>query len=517
MIMARQKTNFFILALLLMAGSVYLFTVKAETRRKREVSIYIDLKGGELFPTGGSWNLRAFPRATLYSAVLGQLVYISVNGTPSAGLLESWESDSSFQNWTFRLRRDLKFHNGRQVNSHDLEFSLVRHLLSAYETPEKELLSNIQGSEQIERGTLFKSKVVAGVEVVDESSIKIYLKNPDPYLPQNYALSELAIVPIEEMQDDYLSWKAFPIGAGPYRVESVSNDKGSVLLRLENRQLDLAPDCPEVIRIDTDPTRSGDVDVVVGLSHNPNPKKLSQEVFDVPSTIRTVFFNYSTRLARDPNFRKALANAIDRSELASQLPNTSASSSMIPSNFGLIKHGVSKPDLAKATSYLSKVKELPNEIVIPVFETGEIPKWYDLIKHQLEKIGLTVRIERTDKKLLEFKSENSPLEILGFIPDVGDAATIFNVFRQGGPYVPVLEGTEGSCARLLQAVYTSTDLERRIKLIQELDQKFGESVYALPLFEEKLTYFVNTAKITDWDKPFQMQTLIFHRLHIRSP
>lgn len=509
-----MKTGSIILILATLSiQSLGLYPVEARTET-REMTVFLDTKGAKLFPTGGPWDFRAFSRATLYNAVLGQLFYVKKNGMATPGLIESWESEGNGRSWVLHLREDLKFHNGRSVTAKDLEFSIVRHLLSEVDTPEKALLQNISGAESVKAVTPYKTGTVSGVKLLDDRSIRISLKSSDSFLPQNYALSELSIVPQEELEADYLSWKRFPIGAGPYKIVS-SATTGSLTLKSTGTYFDMLAASPEVIHFETDHARAASADIVIGAQQNPNPGKLTLDVLDVTSRIRVILFNYSTRLAKDINFRKAIYYALNRAQLASNVQGATPTVSMIPRSFGFIDEVEAGPNLEKAKFYLSQVSSPPEKIIIPIAKDGDVPEWMEILKIQLENIGLRVGFERTDKRMLEFMSESSPMEIQGFMPDVGDPITIFKIHREGGPYIPVLNPKGNSCAVLLEKIDASVNPEARRELVLELNRQFIESAYELPLFEEKLSYFVNNKKVLSLDEDYQLQTMVFHRLSIR--
>ena len=56
------------------------------------------------------------------------LVGTTPDGVPSkdGGLAMRWESSPDHKRWTFHLRKGVKFHNGDDVTSEDVKFSLER-------------------------------------------------------------------------------------------------------------------------------------------------------------------------------------------------------------------------------------------------------------------------------------------------------------------------------------------------------------------------------------------------------
>lgn len=57
------------------------------------------------------------------------LDYLSVTGTDNItrpGLVEKWEASEDLKTWTLRLRKDVKWHNGRQFNADDVVWNFKR-------------------------------------------------------------------------------------------------------------------------------------------------------------------------------------------------------------------------------------------------------------------------------------------------------------------------------------------------------------------------------------------------------
>lgn len=133
--------------------------------KKTELNVYVELKGGQLFPNSmGTWNLRAHPRATFYSAVLDQLFYVDADGHLIPGLVASWTSNNINTEWKLRLQEKLYFHDGRQVSIQDLEFSFLRHIVSTTETPEKSLALSIIDSERVNSSGAYKAGMCTGIK-----------------------------------------------------------------------------------------------------------------------------------------------------------------------------------------------------------------------------------------------------------------------------------------------------------------------------------------------------------------
>ena len=142
--------------------------------------------------------------------ILGQvcegLLNYDQNLNPVPWLAKSWIISKDGKEYTFKLVKGVKFHNGREMTADDVKFSLER------------IIDPNTGSRR--RKNL---EIIEKIEVVDKYKVKIFLKNQfSPfmtYLVGVYA----AIIPHECIGADGKVTK--PMGTGPFTfVEWVKND-----------------------------------------------------------------------------------------------------------------------------------------------------------------------------------------------------------------------------------------------------------------------------------------------------
>ncbi len=146
------------------------------------------------------------------SLMFDYLVGTTPEGQPSqaGGLASKWENSADHKRWTFHLRKGVKFHNGEEMTSEDVKFSLQRAMskrsTTGYAGPLRTLIQDIE--------TPAPDRVVI---VTKEATLII-----PTYLSRSLS-TEGIVLPkkyIEANGDDVFARK--PVGTGPYKfVEQV--------------------------------------------------------------------------------------------------------------------------------------------------------------------------------------------------------------------------------------------------------------------------------------------------------
>lgn len=133
--------------------------------------------------------------------------------TPS--LAESWEFDKVTNTYTFKLRSDVKWHDGEKFTADDVKFTL-------------EVIMNPDNASEIASNY----EDITNIEIVDETTIKITLKAPNVAM-LDYLV--VGILPQHILEGKDISTDEFnkkPIGTGPFKLEKW--DKGQSITLAKN-------------------------------------------------------------------------------------------------------------------------------------------------------------------------------------------------------------------------------------------------------------------------------------------
>src|SRR5262247_2751696 len=148
------------------------------------------------------------------AAMFDGLTDIDQRGNLVPSLAESWEPNKDLSAWTFRLRKGVLFHNGREVDAEAVKLNILR------------IQDPAIGMDFI-RGGL---ENVDSVEILDKYTVRINATVPDATLPIS-----IMRYPIVLMAPDAFETSAeHPIGTGPFKLISWTRWSETRLVRFEN-------------------------------------------------------------------------------------------------------------------------------------------------------------------------------------------------------------------------------------------------------------------------------------------
>jgi oligopeptide transport system substrate-binding protein len=264
---------------------------------------------------------------------LDRMLFVSLvdfdeeKAVPIPDLAKSWKVSADGKTWTFTLRKDVKWTNGRTVTARDVEYSIKRILDPAVASPLGNKLYMVKGAEAVNTG---KSKDMGsvGIKVIDDYTIQFTLNNPLAFFAAQLRVVGYP-VPKETVEKFGNKWfdPANIVSNGPYilkewkPMDRLVFTKNPAYYDAKNVQIDTvtvfiieddstAMAMYEAGQLDTVDVPSGDIDRV-----NKDPV-LSKEARSIGQLI-SYMIQVNTKLAPldNPNVRKALAAAIDKESL----------------------------------------------------------------------------------------------------------------------------------------------------------------------------------------------------------
>ncbi len=372
--------------------------------------------------------------------VYDTLVFYSADGRFVPGLAESWKASQDGLVWTFNLRRNVKFHNGRPMTAEDVVYTINRIRDPRTRAPRAGDFADVES-----------------VSAPDPYTAVFKLKKP--YSPLIAKLSSSvwgAIVPREVVERDG-DLHTNPTGTGPFRFIGYTPQQRLVLVRngdywgfdetgrrlpyLDRIEFVFFPDA--IAR--TTALRTGTVDFIEYvpssevrvLRADPNV-----EVLGGPSAnFRAIYINNAVAPFNNVKVRQAMAWSVNRKEIIDTalfgVGGIDATGSVIPPGnfYALAKNVYDKPDIERAKRLLAEAGH-PNGIDAELYVTSTydfLRTPAEVIQAQMAKSGIRLRIVAADWSvyLPTVFAKRYVLTILGTSGQVDPDDYVFNNFRTG--------------------------------------------------------------------------------------
>ncbi len=160
--------------------------------------------------------------AHIMRQIYDPLVWQPEPGKFIPGLATEWKIEKNGTEFTFQLRKDVKFHDGTPFDAKAMKFTLDRIADPATRSLQSSRLGPYEKT-----------------EILDSHKIKVYFKQPWHIFMSN--LSEVALAPASPAAVDKMGEKypLYPVGTGPFKVKEWPDDTTVILEN--NRAYDWAP------------------------------------------------------------------------------------------------------------------------------------------------------------------------------------------------------------------------------------------------------------------------------------
>jgi len=253
-------------------------------------------------------------------------------------LAQDWQISPDGRTYTFRLRRGVHFHNGREVDANDFIYSITRHLDPKSKSEDAEHYARIKGAREYRQG---KTSFVSGLQSPEPRILRIVLERRYAPFLRVLAQQSAAVVPREEVNRPSADFGRRPTGTGPYRFSSWDSS-GEIFLSMNPDYFEGRPYL-DGIRIKTlsdlnpeatfEEFRKGELALsfvprnrVATAQANPEWTLLSYPAF------RFVYLGMNLRnpVMREINLRRAIHFAINKRKIMGEDPDFEVANNLIP-------------------------------------------------------------------------------------------------------------------------------------------------------------------------------------------
>ncbi|MDH3242851.1 MAG: ABC transporter substrate-binding protein [Alphaproteobacteria bacterium] len=130
-------------------------------------------------------------------------------------LAESYEISADGLSYVFKLRKGVKFHNGRELTASDIKYSIERAVDPETQSPGQGFFASIEGFDAAAAGN---AKGLSGIAVVDPYTVRFKLSRPDATFLHVLAINFSFAVPKEAVEKYGQDFGKNPVGSGAFRM-----------------------------------------------------------------------------------------------------------------------------------------------------------------------------------------------------------------------------------------------------------------------------------------------------------
>ena len=264
------------------------------------------------------------PDSNVQCLIFGFLVMPDENLNYVGDLAESWDITNEGTVYTFKLRNDIKWHDGEAFNADDVIFTLTALAHPNYHGGNDGRVMSIVGASEYQAGA---AESVAGLKKIDDYTVEITLAQPNAAFMANMytaMLPEHILGEVDPGEWGNHDFNRAPVGNGKYKFVEWKPGQYITLERNEE-YYGTKPAIKNVtVQFGADTTlvaalMNGEVDVLYNLPASeienveamPNSSVYTYEQM----TVSYIGLNQLVPALSDRNVREALAHAIDKQTL----------------------------------------------------------------------------------------------------------------------------------------------------------------------------------------------------------
>lgn len=506
-----------LLQFLLLYACVFLLACNTPSSNRKQVFAYNEATGiASLDPAFAKNQSIMWVVHQLYNT----LVEVDSNLQIVPSLAKRWEISEDRLTYTFYLRNDVFFHNGRRMVAADVVFSLKR----------------ITDPSTASSGAwIFNNRIdsVNGFKALNDSVFQLKLIKPFHPILGILSMQYCSVVPKEKVEKYGKDFRSHACGTGPFKL--IAWDEGQALVMHKNEHYwekdanGKALPYLDAIKIsfydnkateflqfrqkklsfinDIDPSFK---DELISKKGELRKEWKDKIVLNLHPYLNIEYLGIlvdakNKQVATSPlklkQVRQAMNYAINRQKLALYLRNSIG----LPATAGFVPEGLPSDNTkhvkgyeynpAKATQLLQQsgyYKQYSNYII----KLQTIPVYADIgsfIAKELENIGMKVEVEVMQKSLLLEQTANSRSALFrgSWIADYPDAENYMTVFYSKNPAPPNYTRYKNPAFdALYEQCLAETNDSLRYALYRKMDQMVMDDAPVIPIWYDRVIHFV---------------------------
>ncbi|MEE8413257.1 MAG: peptide ABC transporter substrate-binding protein [Dehalococcoidales bacterium] len=463
---------------------------------------------------GGVLNLYGIDPHTLDPAISGDatsheyilqifsgLLKLDDNLEPAPDIAEDWQVSKDGKTYTFNLRQNVIFHDGREVKAEDFKYSWER--AANPDTGSQtaaSYLGDIVGVKEVLAG---ESTEISGLRVVNDYTLEVTIDAPKSYFLSKLTYPTAYVVDSNNVEAG-TDWWHKPNGTGPFKLEVWNEGNRLVLERndlyygspagIERVVFHILSGVPmnmyETGEIDVTGVSTFDIDRVT----DPAGPFYDELQSNAELSFFYIGFNITKPPFDDARVRRAFSQAVDKEKLASLVFRD-----MMEPAYGILPPGMPgfndalsglNFDVAEAKELIRKsaygsIDNLPPITITTAGRGGRVSGDLEAIIHQWrENLGVEVKVRQLEPErfFYNLKEEKDEMFDMGWIADYPHPQDFLEILFSTGTENNYGEYSNPEVDALLKRAGVELDTELSLELYREAEQILVDDAAMLPLW-----------------------------------
>ncbi|MFC1990276.1 peptide ABC transporter substrate-binding protein [Chloroflexota bacterium] len=463
---------------------------------------------------GNTLNLYGIDPHTLDPAVSGEarshqyimqifsgLVRLDDNLEPAPDIAQEWKVSDDGRTYTFYLRQDVSFHDGRRVTAQDFEYSWQRAFDPATGslTAGTYLVDIVGVSDVLAR----KSKEISGVSVIDDYTLEVTIDAPKSYFLSKLTYPTAFVVDSTNAESGSQWWRS-PNGTGPFKLKKWDENSQLVLERNGLYYGKLAEVDYAVFHlwggVPMNLYETGKIDVTdVYLDYIDKVTDVAgpfyRELVIVPElSFYYIGFNTTKPPFDDVSVRRAFSQAIDKDKLVSLVfkDTVQRADGILPPgipgfnrDLSGLKYDVDEAKRLIRESKYGDVSKLPPITITTSGWGGLISQELEALVHQWrQNLGVEVRVRQLEPQrfFYNLKQEKDEMFDMGWIADYPHPQDFLEVLFHSESDNNYSGYGNLEVDSLLKRASVEQNNEMSLALYQQAEQKLADDAACLSLW-----------------------------------
>ena len=492
-----------------------------------------EVRTGGVYRAALPWSPRTLDPAfstdiysvTLIQQIFDGLVQFDQNLNVVPALATSWKVSSGGLVYTFYLRPNAKFHNGRQVTAEDFVYSFTRILDPKEKSSALSFFQRVKGAAAYRNR---ESKEVVGLRAIDAHTLEITINEPFAPFLSILAMISSKVVPREEIERLGQKFGYHPVGTGPFHLKSFEEDR--IILGANKDYFEGRPYLDQIVyniypgaqneKIFSE-FLAGEIEeaAVFGANRERMSQATEYQFFRKP-TLSLLFYgmNCAKPPLMDSRVRQALNYAIDKAKIVHEYVKDQfvpATTILPPGMPGYTPENAAYAyDPEKAKTLLQQAGYSPSQkklslTILTASKSDLAQQELRLVAADLAAVGVELKFQyETDWPTFEATLSSGDFQLYRYswIADIPDPDNFLNILVGSESRYNFMQYSNPKVDRLLSRALTETEILRRVELYREAERLILADAPMIPwiylTFESVFQPYVKGLEISALGRPY---------------